>query len=231
MNADTPKTASSTRMFSGKQVILFVGLAVLATALGTAWWINQYVYATMFEPTRLGEAEQQVLNAKMAHLLKTTDSAPSSEPQLSLFATERPLEPKPYAEKDANRHIQLTEREVNALIATDSYMARHVAVDLADDLLSVQLVVPINHEMPVVGGKMLKLHFGLALSYANGKPVVAMRGISLGGIPLPSAWWGDIKNTNLVEEYGGSGGFWDQFSKGVKDMKIQDGQLQVTLKE
>lgn len=91
MNADTPKTASSTRMFSGKQVILFVGLAVLATALGTAWWINQYVYATMFEPTRLGEAEQQVLNAKMAHLLKTTDSAPSSEPQLSLFATERQI--------------------------------------------------------------------------------------------------------------------------------------------
>ncbi len=231
MNADTTTTAASTRKFSGKQVVLFLGLAVLATALLTAWWVNQYVYATMFQPTRLGEMEQQVLNAKMAHLLQTADAASSSVSQPSVSTTDLPLEPAPYSETDANRQIQLTEREVNALIAADSYMARHVAVDMADDLLSVQLVVPINHEMPLVGGKMLKLNFGLALSYVNGKPVVAMRGISLGGIPLPSAWWGDIKNTNLVEEFGGSVGFWDQFSKGVKDMKIQDGQLFVMLKE
>ena len=231
MNAEASPVAVSRRKFSGKQVILFVGLAVLATAFGVVWWMNQYVYAAMFQPTRLGEAEQQVLNAKMAHLLQTPDDSSSSVSQPSPSIIEMTLEPVPYAEKDANRQIQLTEREVNALIAKDSYMARHVAIDMADDLVSVQLVVPINHEMPIVGGKMLKLNFGLALSYANGKPVVAMRGISLGGIPLPSAWWGDIKNTNLVEEFGGSGGFWDQFSKGVKDMKIQDGQLYVMLKE
>ncbi len=231
MNAEASQIAVSPRKFSGKQVILFVGLVVLATALGVVWWMNQYVYATMFQPTRLAESEQQVLNAKMAHLLPTTDSASSSLSQPSPSTADLPLEPVPYSEKDANRQIQLTEREVNALIAKDSYMARHVAVDMADDLVSVQLVVPINHEMPIVGGKMLKLDFGLALSYANGRPVVAMRGISLGGIPLPSAWWGDIKNTNLVEEFGGSGGFWDQFSKGVEDMKIQDGQLSVLLKE
>ncbi|HSF11287.1 MAG TPA: hypothetical protein VLA60_17890, partial [Nitrospirales bacterium] len=177
------------------------------------------------------ESEQQVLNAKMAKMLQTTDAASSSVSQPSLSTTDLTLEPAPYSEIDGNREIQLTEREVNALIATDSYMARHVAVDMADDLVSVQLVVPIHHEMPIVGGKMLKLNFGLELSYSNGKPVVAMRGISLGGIPLPSAWWGDIKNTNLVEEFGGSEGFWDQFSKGVEDMKIQDGQLYVMLKE
>ena len=231
MNADTKKTAVSQRKFSGKQVILFVGLAVVATTLGVVWWMNQYVYATMFQPTRLGESEQQVLNAKMAHLLQMADAASSSVPQPSPSTLDASLEPVPYAETDGNREIQLTEREVNALLATDSYMARHVAVDMADDLVSVQLVVPINHEMPLVGGKMLKLNFGLELGYANGKPVVAMRGISLGGIPLPSAWWGDIKNTNLVEVFGGSGGFWDQFSKGIKDMRIQDGQLYVMLKE
>jgi hypothetical protein len=125
----------------------------------------------------------------------------------------------------------LTEREVNGLLARDPEMAKRMAVDLADDLVSVKLVVPVNKEMPLVGGKMLKLNFGLALSYADGKPVVAMRGISVGGIPLPSAWWGDIKNTNLVEEFGGSGGFWDQFAKGVEDLKIKNGELHVRLKE
>ena len=230
MYTDTPKTAASTRMFSGKQVALFVGLAVLATALMTVWWVNQYLFAKMFEPTRLSVAERQVLNAKMAPLLHMADAA-SSVPPSSLPNTARPLEPEPYSESGANREIRLTEREVNALLARDPEMAKRMAVDLADDLLSVKLVVPVNKEMPLVGGKMLKLNFGLALSYANGKPVVAMRGISVGGIPLPSAWWGDIKNTNLVEEFGGSGGFWDQFAKGVEDLKIQEGELHVTLKE
>ena len=231
MNTETSQVVVSRRKFSGKQVILFVGLVVLATTLGLVWWMNQYVYATLFHPTRLGESEQQILNAKMAHLLQIADAPSSSVSQPSPSTTDEVLEPVPYGQTDGNREIQLTEREVNALLATDSYMARHVAVDMADDLVSVQLVVPINHEMPLVGGKMLKLNFGLELGYANGKPVVAMRGISLGGIPLPSAWWGDIKNTNLVEEFGGSGGFWDQFSKGIKDMRIQDGQLYVMLKE
>ena len=110
-------------------------------------------------------------------------------------------------------------------------MAKHVAVDLAENLVSVKLVVPVNEDVPIVGGKTLKLNFGVELSYANGKPVVAMQGISLGGVPLPSAWWGDIKHLNLVEEFGGPGGFWDQFAKGVEDLNIQDGQLLITLKE
>ncbi|MDH4194210.1 MAG: arginine N-succinyltransferase [Nitrospirota bacterium] len=230
MNAHTPKTAGSTRTFSGKQVIVFIGLAVLATALVTVWWVNQYLFAKMFEPTRLNAAEQQVLDAKMAPLLHTVDAGSPALPS-SLPVTHMPLEPEPYSESGPNREIRLTEREVNALLAKDSEMARHMAVDLSDDLLSVKLVVPMNEDMPLVGGKMLKLNFGLALSYENGKPVVAMRGISVGGIPLPSAWWGDIKNTNLVEEYGGSGGFWDQFAKGVEDLKIKDGELHVILKE
>ena len=230
MNADTRKTAPSSRRFSGKQVVVFVGIAVLATAIVTGWWVNQYLFATMFEPTRLNRAEQQVLDAKMAPL-RHMATVESSAPPSSLPTTGTPLEPEPYSEREVNREIQLTEREVNALLAKDSEMAKHMAVDLADDLVSVKFVVPVNKEVPLVGGKMVKLNFGLALSYANGKPVVAMRGISVGGIPLPSAWWGDIKNTNLVEEYDGSGGFWDQFAKGVEDLKIQDGQLHVKLKE
>jgi len=230
MNAHAPQTAASTRMFSGKQVIVFIGIAVLATALVTVWWVNQYLFAKMFEPTRLSVAEQQVLDAKMAPLLNAKDAGSSASPS-SLPTTDMPLRPEPYTESEANREILLTEREVNALLAKDADMAKHVAVDFSDNLVSVKFLVPVNNEMPLVGGKMLKLNFGLALSYAEGKPVVAMRGISVGGIPLPSAWWGDIKNTNLVEEYGGSGGFWDQFAKGVEDLKIQDGQLHVRLKE
>jgi cytoskeletal protein RodZ len=222
MNSETSHRDGSSQRFSGKQVLLFVGLAVLATALVTAWWVNQYLYAATFEPTQLTKSEQRSLDSKMAQLRQVDDSGSSPD---------GPLEPEPYSEEGASREIQLTEREVNSLIAKDAEMAKHVAVDLADNLVSVKLVVPVTEEMPIVGGKTLKLNFGVELSYANGKPVVAMQGISLGGVPLPSAWWGDIKHINLVEEFGGPGGFWDQFAKGVQDLKIQDGRLRITLKE
>ena len=210
--------------------MLFVGLAVLTTALVTAWWVNEYLYAATFEPTQLTKNEQQTLSDKLAYLGQVDGSASSSSKD------ERPssqdsLDPEPYSEHGASRDIQLTEREVNSLIANDQEVARHVAIDLAENLVSVKLVVPVDEEMPIVGGKTLKLNFGVELSYADGKPVVAMQGISLGGVPLPSAWWGDIKHLNLVEEFGGSGGFWDQFAKGVKDLSIQDGRLKITLKE
>jgi len=216
--------------FSGKQVLAFVGSAVLVTAMVTGWWINQYLYAATFQPTKLSVSDQQVLDSKMAMLHKQADRDVLSGDSLQ-SPQNTPLEPEPYTEQESDREIQLTERELNALIAKDREVAQYVAVDLADDLVSVKLLVPVDQEVPILGGKTIKLNFGVMLSYANGKPIVAMRGISLGGIPLPSAWWGDIKNTNLVEEFGEAGGFWDQFAKGVKDIKIRNGQLRVKLKE
>ena len=230
MNPEISQTEHTPHRFSGQHVVLFVGLAVLATALVTAWWVSQYLYAATFEPTRLTELEQHALDSKMAQLGQIDESSTPS-PQPSVVSPDGPLEPEPYSEEGASREIQLTEREVNALIAKDVEMAKHVAVDLDENLVSVKLVVPVTEEMPFVGGKTLKLNFGVELSYANGKPIVAMQGISLGGVPLPSAWWGDIKHINLVEEFGGSGGFWDQFAKGVEDLHIQKGQLHITLKE
>lgn len=230
MNPEISHTDHLSHRFSGKQVMFFVGLSVLATALVTTWWVNQYLYAATFEPTRLTESEQHSLDRKMTQLGQI-ENPRTSFPKPNVSSSEDPLEPEPYSEEGASREIQLTEREVNALIAKDPNMAKHVAVDLAENLVSVKLVVPVNEDLPIVGGKTLKLNFGVKLSYANGKPVVAMQGISLGGVPLPSAWWGDIKHLNLVEEFGGPGGFWDQFAKGVEDLSIHDGQLRIQLKE
>ena len=61
MNSETSHTDGPSQRFSGKQVLLFVGLAVLATALVTAWWVNQYLYAATFEPTQLTRPEQRSL--------------------------------------------------------------------------------------------------------------------------------------------------------------------------
>ncbi len=206
-------------------------MVILTTILLTAWWMNKNIYAAPFTPTQLTAQEQQVLNSKMAQLTDqrhTTIDSTQTEPAGS---TPGPLEPEPYREEESKREIQLSEKELNALIAKDPETAQYVAVDLADDLVSVKLLVPMAPEFPLLGGKTLKLNFGVVLRYENDKPVVAIRGMSLGGVPLPQSWWGDIKNVNLVEQFGTEGGFWDQFAKGVENISVHEGQFRVKLKE
>ena len=198
--------------------ILLAIVAVLA--LLAVWWVKSNVYAGKFSPTRLSEKEERVLAAKLERLDRSLPASPSDR-----------LEPERYAEDDASREVHISEKELNALIARDEEAARRVAIDLSDDLVSVKLLVPLDEDIPVLGGKTLKIRCGVALSFAEGKPVVAIRGVSLGGIPLPGAWWGDIKNTNLVREFGGEGGFWSLFSRGVENLQVRDGLLVIKLKE
>ncbi len=69
------------------------------------------------------------------------------------------------------------------------------------------------------------------LRHEAGKPVVVLRGVSIGGIPIPNAWLGNLKNIDLVQEFGGQRGFWDAFSKSVGNIKVSDGSLYIKLKE
>ena len=127
MNQEISQTEHASQRFSGKQVALFVGLAVLATALVTTWWVNQYLYAATFEPIQLSQMEQHSLDRKMAQLgqshpsgsLLVISKVPSSDGTLT---------PEPYSEDGASRKIQLTEREVNSLIANDAEIDRKSVV-------------------------------------------------------------------------------------------------------
>lgn len=110
-------------------------------------------------------------------------------------------------------------------------MAQRVAIDLSENLVSLKLIVPLEEEIPILGGKTLRLHLGVMLGYENEKPVVALKGVSLGGIPLPNAWLGNLKNRNLVKEFGTEGGFWKLFSDGVADLKVREGYIWIKLKE
>ncbi len=201
---------------------------MVLTAAGTAWWLNSNVYAQPFAPTRLNDEEQAVLDRKLAAI---DDAAVGQRADPRPGEPAAPLEPEPYSEDDADREIRLTERELNSMVASEPEVARRVAIDLAQDLVSIKLLVPVDPDFPVLGGKTLRFKFGLELGYAAGRPVVAIRGVSLGGVPVPSAWWGDIKGENLVEKFGSEGGFWDQFAKGVDNIEIREGQLWVRLKE
>lgn len=209
------------------QILRIIGLIVLIILLVAAFWIKHTFYASKFTPTELSPGEQKVLDSKLAMLEGSSQrivSVPSNKEHV-------PLEPEPYAEEGAEREIRLTEKELNSLIANQPEIAEKVAIDLSDDLVSVKLVVPMDEEIPVFGGKTLRFHMGLIMSYEDNRPVMALKGISLGGIPVPNAWLGYMKNKNLVNEFGSEDGFWQIFSEGVEDIQVKDGHIRIKLKE
>jgi hypothetical protein len=206
--------------------IKFALIILCIVALLIVGWVKYNIYASKFTPVQLRQDEQEVLESKLA-LLKESEYSPSPGKR----APAKPLTPEPYTEKGASREISLTERELNGLIANKPEIAERVAIDLSDDLVSVKLVVPVDEEVPVLGGKTLKFHMGLIMSYEKNRPIVALKGISLGGIPMPNAWLGYMKNKNMIDEFGSESGFWKIFSEGVEDIRVQDGHIRITLKE
>ncbi len=204
---------------------------IVITLLGV-WWIRYNLYASPFSPTKLNEHEQQVLGEKLDRLERSIQGERKSPGAGTAEKKgEARLEPEPYKEEAAKRKITITEKELNALIAKDEETARRVAIDLSDDKVSVKLLIPVDQDFPVLGGKTLRLSCGITLGHEAGKPVVAIRGVSIGGVPIPNAWLGNIKDMDLVQEFGGRGGFWDAFSKGMEDMRVSDGSFSIKLKE
>jgi hypothetical protein len=221
--ANSTKTGSDPR---GKRVLLIAFVLLVAVLLLAGFWVKRNLYASRFSPVALGQKEREVLDAKLA-LLQEKEPVPGKNPSLP----GKPLAPEPYSEEGAGREITLTERELNALIANSPEVAEKVAVDLSDDLISVKLVLPVDDEVPVLGGKRLKLHMGLTVHYDGKKPTIALKGVSLGGIPLPNAWLGSLKNVNLVEEFGGGDGFWEVLTAGVRSVRVRQGELRIELSE
>lgn len=230
-----PSATQSRKGFSGKQVLLFIFLAVLVTAGITFWAIRTYVYASDFKPVELSKKEQRKLDSKLASLgLNPNDLMPEaerSEADKDRFDADGRLQPERYSENPENREIDLSERELNAMLASNADLARRFAVDLSDNLASAKLLIPVDPEMPMLGGKTLRVNAGLELDYRNTKPVVILRGVSVMGVPIPNAWLGNLKNVDLVEQFGGNPGFWRNFSDGVELIEIKDGALKIKLKE
>lgn len=201
------------------------GIAVLTaviSVLATVWVMAVYLFPGEFKPVILGASEQRALDAKIERL---RELPPPSGNGVDT------LEPEPYSEAGAEREIVLTEKELNALLATNTDLARRLAIDLSDNLASAKLLVPLDEDFPVLGGKTVKLTAGVELAYAQGRPIVILKGVSIWGVPLPNAWLGEMKNVDLVAEFGTQEGFWRSFAAGVEEIEVEEGKLRIKLKE
>ena len=215
-------------------VLLIVLLTIGLTAGITYWVVRTYVYARDFTPVVLKPEERRILDEKLRQIGYTPDTgspALPSAPARSEFDSDGRLKPEPYSEEGASREVKFSERELNALLASNTDMARRLAIDLSDKLVSARLLVPVDPDFPVLGGKTVRVNAGVEMAYANGRPIVILKGVSVMGVPVPSAWLGGLKNIDLVREFGDRQGFWQAFADGVDEIKVDEGQLVVKLKE
>ena len=210
------------------RLIKITSVITLVIIIIAAVWVKYNIYASTYTPVELSTKEQKVLDNKLAllHDSAKTDARPEEVKQHDSSGA---LIPEKYSEEGAPREVSLTEKEMNALIANTPETAQRVAIDLSENLVSIKLVVPMDEEVIFLGGKTLRINVGIKLGYDDNGPVVAVKGVSLGGIPLPNAWLGYIKGKNLVDEFGTEGGFWQLFSEGIKDIKVKEGHILVRL--
>ncbi|MEA3230463.1 MAG: arginine N-succinyltransferase [Thermodesulfobacteriota bacterium] len=218
-------------------------VTMIITVLVTLWVAKAYLFPSDFKPVALTDKEEVELSAKLDRLdrISGTDIAqkigvsgekgkPYSEKE-EKYDSNEPLKPTPYSEEGAERKISFTQRELNAMIAKNTDLARKLAIDLSEDLVSARLLVPVYPDFPVLGGKTIRVQVGLALAYENNQPVVVLKGVKLMGVPIPNAWLGGIKNIDLVSEFGADEGFWKTFADGVESIKVEKGWLGIQFKE
>jgi len=231
---NTQTQTEQTHGSSGLKIFFIILVTIVLTAALTFWIVRSYIFPAEFKPVQLSASEEQVLEAKLQRLdtLQTHGTRGSVKArQRNNDAQGEFLEPEAYSEVGASRTINLTERELNGILAKNTDMAKKLAIDLSEDLMSAKLLVPVDEDFPVMGGQILKVRAGMELAYRNDRPVVILKGVSVMGVPIPNAWLGGMKNIDLVKYYGNESGFWSAFAGGVKDISIKDGSVTLLLKE
>lgn len=223
MNTADPATPPQKKGLGTGAVILIAA----AVSVVTVWLCFTLLFPSSIRPVTLDAQEQAALQKKVNTLHLDLATAPAAAQG---GKDERVLEPEPYSEENAQRDITFTEREVNALLATNTDLADKVAIDLSPGLVSAKALIPLDPDMPIFGGKTLKISAGMALGFQNGRPQVILRGVSVWGVPIPNDWLGQLKNVDLVQQYGDAG-FWKSFAAGVDNIAVGNGTLSIKLRK
>lgn len=228
----TDATLSEPGKRSGLKIFLIVLVTIIVTAALTFWVVRTYIFPAEFKPVELSASEEQVLTDKLERLdMMQSRRTSGSNKQGSKDPASEALEPEAYSEVGASRSITLSERELNGLLAKNTDMAKKMAIDLSENLLSAKLLIPVDEDFPIMGGQILKVRAGMELAYRDNRPIAILKGVSVMGVPIPNAWLGGMKNIDLVEYYGDEAGFWKAFADGVDNIRIEDGNITMMLKE
>ncbi|MDR0477118.1 MAG: arginine N-succinyltransferase [Desulfobulbaceae bacterium] len=212
------------------KMLAIMAAAMTITMITTLWLIKLWLFPGPFRPVTLTPAEEQKLAGKVARIESLENHGGAVSGKATGQAEATVAVPTPYSEEGASREIVFSEKELNALIGRNPDLAGKVAISLADNLVSATLLIPMQADAPLFAGQTMRIKTGFTMAYKDGHPVVALRGVSVMGVPMPNAWLGALKNIDLVKRYSSGGGFWQTFASGIEAVEIRDGQARIVLK-
>ncbi|MEL4430185.1 arginine N-succinyltransferase [Shewanella mangrovisoli] len=217
--------------FTGVQVLLMILVTIVLTVGITFFVVRSYIFPKPLTPVSLSTKEEAKLEDKLSQLGWQPERKASTQAKApTKSSSSDDLQPEPYRERVEDRQVSFSEREVNAIIGRNPDFAQRIAIDFSDNLASAKILVPIPRDFPVMAGEILRVNAGLDIHLdANRRPSVSLVGVSLMGVPIPNAWLGNMKNVNLVSEFGDRG-FWNAFADGVEDIQIREGELYIKLR-
>ena len=228
MNATLPEHTTANvpapRRFGCLHLLLAAAVAAILAAIAAFLVARLIFFPAAFKPVELSAREEQALQVKLDRLDFAAPAAAGATPGAA-------AEPEAYSEAGADRTIRFTEKEINALLAKNTDWADKLAIDFSENLISAKLLVPLDEDFPILGGKTLRVKAGATFRYEDGRPALLLRGVSVMGVPLPNAWLGGMKNIDVIGEFGGDAGFWKSFADGIEALRVEEGRVELTLKE
>ncbi len=187
--------------------ILF-GLVGIALA-SVAFWYQRNFNASPFVGVQLSQAEQRVLDQKVAAIKTPPPALPVNDPAKTLL---------------------FSEREINGFLK-DHGLGDHIKVNIGGGSLSANALIPVDKEVPFIGGHTVRVKIALSPKLtANHRVALYLSELTIGGISPPNAWLGYIKGKDLFE-----GDKEDPLIKGIsdgiKEFRVQDGELLIILND
>lgn len=217
-----PSTASIAPRSSWKKKALIVtgivfGTATIAVA-GTAWWVKHNVYASPFSPVVLNASEQSALDQKVQILRQSSTAAEAPAAQVD--------------PETAKRTLTVTDREINAFLEQQG-LGEQIKVSLGNGGGTATFLVPLSSDGVPGSGPTLRIGVTLGAKMDAGKKfALSISDVSVGGVPLPNAWLGNLKGLNMLSDSPVSEDpAFKAFVAGIRDFSIQAGQMRVVLNE
>lgn len=192
---------------------VILGSAGIAAA-GTAWWVKHNIYASALKPVALTQTEQADLNSKLQVLGQQAPTAAPVDPEI------------------AKRTLTISEREINAFLSEQG-LGEQVKVEFTQGGAAATVLVPVEKDAPLIGGTTLRLRFAFGAKMDSSKHFAfSLNDISVGGVPMPNAWLGNLKGLNLLAESPlQSDPAVKGFLAGIRDFKIDSGVMRIVLNE
>lgn len=226
--------------------ILVGGLLTLLIGVGVYYW---YFFHGRISPTELSQKEQVVLEEKLEAVtgqpveIQPDGFEAAGRPSVILNSGGGGAAPAEAATQveidedvfvDDNRTLILTEREINGFLHHNTAYAEKVKIDLGKDTVTAKVIVDFPEDTPMVGGRRIRVNTTVAMYLdSNGELAIELRDVSAGGISLPNAWLGELKNKNLTDFGDNSEGsaILEKISAGIADFEVEPDQIRIRLNE